>query len=70
MPRPAKIPLCHINLVSATLLGMPINQRHIDNLKAIYEKEFNQKISDKEAQEMGKRLVDLVRVLMKNDITK
>ncbi|SYZ73750.1 hypothetical protein TRIP_C60020 [Candidatus Zixiibacteriota bacterium] len=46
---------------------MPLQQHHIDKLKTIYQKRFGTSLSDKEAWEMGIRLVNLFRLLLKSD---
>ena len=45
---------------------MPLQQHHIDELKAIHKSDFGEELSDKEAWEMGTRLVELFRLLLKN----
>ncbi|MFA6587592.1 MAG: hypothetical protein WCT08_00845 [Patescibacteria group bacterium] len=46
---------------------MPLAQKSIEELKAIYEDEFGHKLSDKEAWEIANRLTNLFKTLMKSD---
>ena len=46
---------------------MPIQQTDIDELKRIYQNDFGQPLSDQEAWEMGTRLVQLFRLLLRSD---
>jgi hypothetical protein len=45
---------------------MPITQRHIDELKTIYQKQSGEELSNKEAWDMTIRLVNLFRILLKD----
>jgi hypothetical protein len=46
---------------------MPLQQHHIDELKRIHKEDFGDELSDKEAWEMGTRLVNLFRLLLKDN---
>ena len=43
---------------------MPITQHDIDRLKEIYKRQYKEELSDKEAWEMGIRLINLFRLLL------
>ena len=45
---------------------MPIRQRHIDELKRLYENHFGKRIGDKQVWEMAHRLLNTFRLLMEN----
>ncbi|MBK7142017.1 MAG: hypothetical protein IPH75_08055 [bacterium] len=42
---------------------MPLQQRHIEELKALYRKEQGVELDDKEAWAMAIRLINLFRIL-------
>jgi hypothetical protein len=46
---------------------MPLKQKHIEDLKAIFEKEFGYRPDDKEAWDMATRLINLFRLLTGSD---
>ena len=46
---------------------MPIQQRHIEELKRIYQKHFSEGLSDKDAWAMAHRLENLYRLLLKRE---
>jgi PIN domain nuclease of toxin-antitoxin system len=47
------------------MLGyMPLQQHHVDQLKALYQKERGVILSDAEAWEMAIRLINLFRLLL------
>ena len=43
---------------------MPLTQDHIDELKKIHKEDFGEELTDKEAWEMGTRLVNLFGLLL------
>lgn len=45
---------------------MPLTQNNIDELKQIYKEEHGKELSDKEAWDMGIRLVSLFRLLLQH----
>ena len=50
---------------------MPVRKHHINELKKIYLNQYGVQLSDKEAEEMANRLVNLFRILLykKRDIS-
>jgi hypothetical protein len=44
-----------------------LSRMAIDEFKAIYQEEFGEEISDEEAQEMGLRLLRLLKLLLASD---
>ncbi len=47
------------------VVGMPLKQTDINQLKAIYREETGQTLSDAEAWAMGTRLIELFRLLLR-----
>ncbi len=48
------------------MVGMPLNQRHIDELKEIYHKHTGDSLSNQDAWDMARRLIGLFRLLLNN----
>ena len=44
---------------------MPLSDKAIEELRAIWRDEFHQELTKDEAQEIGTRLTDLVRLLLR-----
>lgn len=44
---------------------MPLHQRDIDELSAIYFRRYGERLTNEEAWEMGNRLVRLFRILIR-----
>jgi hypothetical protein len=42
---------------------MKLNKKAIDEFKEIYFREFGQQITDEEAQELGSKLISLVKII-------
>ena len=49
---------------------MPLNQKHIDELKQTYLKHTGESLSDQEAWNMARRLVNLQRMLLNENLCK
>ncbi len=43
---------------------MTLKQKHIEQFKAIFQKEYGRKLSDEEAWEMATNVLDYVRLLI------
>ncbi|MBW1738743.1 MAG: hypothetical protein JRJ69_14650 [Deltaproteobacteria bacterium] len=54
------------NPVVGMMSPMPITQKEIQKLKEIYLQEYDIELSDRQAWEMGIRLINLFRLLLKN----
>ena len=54
----------HVDKVASMKAPQQLSREAIEKFKAIYKKEFGESISDDEAQEMGLRLLNFLRILL------
>ena len=56
-------PSCTSKLQACIVKVMPLTQKHVDELKAIYRNSVGEELSDRDAWDMAIRLINLFRQL-------